>query len=94
MFKYILALTLYICVNTDLHAQRGCCSHHKGVQGCNNETGYLMCRDGTESPSCTCPKAKSSHSRNTENQAYNNDLKDYLLDVKKEREKFKEKVEK
>jgi hypothetical protein len=32
----------------------GCCSHHKGVCGCNNLTGMQRCCDGTDSPSCKC----------------------------------------
>lgn len=32
--------------------QRGCCSHHKGVCGC--EKGRVKCCDGTMSPSCRC----------------------------------------
>lgn len=36
-----------------VNAQRGCCSHHGGVAGCN-ENGRQICRDGTLSPSCTC----------------------------------------
>lgn len=36
----------------ELIAQRGCCSHHQGVCGCNN--GRDKCCDGTLSPSCTC----------------------------------------
>jgi hypothetical protein len=38
--------------NKELIAQRGCCSHHQGVCGCNN--GRDKCCDGTLSPSCTC----------------------------------------
>lgn len=32
--------------------QRGCCSWHQGVCGCNN--GRTVCCDGTYSPSCGC----------------------------------------
>lgn len=31
---------------------RGCCSHHKGVCGCEN--GRQVCCDGSYSPSCRC----------------------------------------
>ena len=34
-------------------AQRGCCSHHGGVAGCNSE-GRQICNDGTLSPTCRC----------------------------------------
>jgi len=32
--------------------RRGCCSHHKGVCGCEN--GRAVCCDGKLSPSCGC----------------------------------------
>jgi len=32
--------------------QRGCCSWHDGVCGCEN--GRKLCCDGTLSPTCTC----------------------------------------
>jgi hypothetical protein len=32
--------------------QRGCCSWHGGVCGCDG--GRKVCCDGTYSPSCTC----------------------------------------
>jgi hypothetical protein len=34
--------------------KQGCCSHHKGVCGCNGNTGHQLCCDGTDSPSCGC----------------------------------------
>jgi hypothetical protein len=34
-------------------ARRGCCSHHKGVCGCN-DSGRVICCDGVLSPSCRC----------------------------------------
>lgn len=47
-----------------VYAKSGCCSHHGGENGCNNATGYMSCKDGTTSPSCTCDggsnKTKSS----------------------------------
>ena len=36
-----------------INAQRGCCSHHGGVAGCNSN-GRQICNDGTLSPSCRC----------------------------------------
>lgn len=32
--------------------QRGCCSHHRGVCGCDG--GRQVCCDGSYSPSCGC----------------------------------------
>ena len=34
-------------------AQRGCCSHHRGVCGCSDD-GRAICCDNTYSPSCGC----------------------------------------
>lgn len=33
---------------------KGCCSRHGGVAQCNKASGHQMCKDGTQSPSCTC----------------------------------------
>lgn len=41
-------------------AGRGCCSHHRGVAGCDTRVGRQICRDGTLSPSCTCEKIAST----------------------------------
>ena len=34
--------------------QRGCCSWHGGVCGCDSLSGRVICCDGTLSPTCTC----------------------------------------
>lgn len=34
-------------------AQRGCCSWHGGVSHCGS-SGYYICNDGSQSPSCRC----------------------------------------
>lgn len=34
--------------------QRGCCSWHGGVCGCDYNTGKVKCCDGTLSPTCRC----------------------------------------
>lgn len=39
---------------TDVYAKAGCCSKHGGVASCNTSTNHLKCKDGTDSPSCTC----------------------------------------
>ena len=39
--------------NSPVIAQRGCCSHHGGVSGCD-QNGRVICRDGSPSPSCRC----------------------------------------
>lgn len=38
--------------NSEQIAQRGCCSHHGGVCGCQG--GRAVCCDGQYSPSCGC----------------------------------------
>lgn len=38
---------------TEIDNRSGCCSHHGGVAYCG-ESGYYICNDGTQSPSCTC----------------------------------------
>ncbi|KTC80059.1 hypothetical protein [Legionella cherrii] len=35
-------------------SNKGCCSKHGGVGQCNKSTGYLTCKDGSQSPSCAC----------------------------------------
>ena len=42
------------CQNSDNAqvAQRGCCSHHDGVCGCNGSN--VTCCDGSFSPTCGC----------------------------------------
>ena len=37
----------------DMDTRSGCCSHHGGVAYCG-KSGYYICNDGTQSPSCTC----------------------------------------
>lgn len=53
MKKYFGVLILILLVPLNVHAQRGCCSHHGGVAGCSSY-GRTICNDGTLSPSCTC----------------------------------------
>ena len=50
---YIFILLIIIVNPTIVYAQRGCCSHHGGVSGCNSY-GRQICNDGTLSPTCTC----------------------------------------
>lgn len=40
--------------NTTTGSAKGCCSRHGGVAQCNTSTGFQMCKDGTQSPSCAC----------------------------------------
>lgn len=49
-----IVLITYLIPMADLYAERGCCSRHGGVASCSFTTGYLMCRDGTQSHSCRC----------------------------------------
>ncbi len=38
---------------TQTDFRSGCCSHHGGVAYCG-KSGYYICNDGTQSPSCRC----------------------------------------
>lgn len=56
MKKYILVGLFFVAMIFNLEmvlAQKGCCSHHGGVAGCNAD-GRTICKDYTLSPSCTC----------------------------------------
>lgn len=39
---------------TTTMSPKGCCSHHGGIASCNKSTGFQMCNDGSNSPSCKC----------------------------------------
>jgi hypothetical protein len=56
----VLTAILLSFILTFAYAQRGCCSYHGGVAGCDANTGYDLCNDGTDSPSCTCGNSSSS----------------------------------
>ena len=53
----ILSLTGIAAISkmptTDIDTRSGCCSHHGGVAYCG-KSGYYICNDGSQSPSCTC----------------------------------------
>ncbi len=57
MGKILLSLALF-CSPLTIFAEAGCCSHHGGVTGCDT-SGHLMCKDGTDSPTCPCSGAVS-----------------------------------
>lgn len=46
-------LNLSKTTSNKCEARAGCCSHHGGVAYCG-KSGYYICNDGTQSPSCTC----------------------------------------
>ncbi|QMT59703.1 DUF4124 domain-containing protein [Legionella sp. PC997] len=53
--RFLIEVTIVLFLfNSSLYAKSGCCSHHGGVAGCNSTTGFNICADGTDSPSCTC----------------------------------------
>jgi hypothetical protein len=41
-----------LTLSKDQVAQRGCCSHHGGVCGCDNHS--VVCCDNSHSPTCGC----------------------------------------
>lgn len=54
-YFYILLLAFFVLsFSMTIEARRGCCSWHGGVAGCDSNSGYLVCRDDTRSPSCRC----------------------------------------
>lgn len=59
MKKYLIIIVILMIFPLFVNAQRGCCSHHGGVCGCN-KNGQTVCCDNTLSPSCRCdpPKVK------------------------------------
>ncbi len=52
MKKLMLLLVLLMFSMATAQAQRGCCSWHGGVAGC--QYGRVVCNDGTYSPTCMC----------------------------------------
>ena len=52
-------VVFFLLISPLTGAYSACCTGHGGVASCNGTMGYKMCKDGTASPSCTCPiKAK------------------------------------
>lgn len=56
-FAFLFSSVGYVAVSKNTQPQTversGCCSHHGGVAYCG-KSGYFICNDGTQSPSCTC----------------------------------------
>ena len=49
----ILSIAFFV---PNVDAGQGCCSHHGGQSFCGS-SGYWICGDGTQSPSCGCYSA-------------------------------------
>lgn len=60
-----LAIALFLFANPLAGAYAACCAGHGGVASCNKTTGVQMCKDGTASPTCTCPKSKNTKKTET-----------------------------
>lgn len=56
VFFILMGIICFIPIGAT--AQRGCCSHHGGVAGCNS-SGRTICADGSLSPTCTCSASSS-----------------------------------
>lgn len=54
-----LVIALFLFASPLAGAYAACCAGHGGVASCN-KTGHQMCKDGTVSPSCTCPIPKAT----------------------------------
>lgn len=66
-----LVLLIISIIPINVNAQRGCCSQHGGVVGCD-ESGKSICRDGSLSPSCTCNSGSTNSNQGENNsQSYN-----------------------
>lgn len=67
-----LVLIMLVLLPVSVYAQRGCCSQHSGVCGCN-KYGTQVCCDGTLSKTCRCtpPTVYGCTDRNANN--YNAD---------------------
>lgn len=67
-----LVLIMLVLLPVSVYAQRGCCSSHSGVCGCN-KYGTQVCCDGTLSKTCRCtpPTVYGCTDRNANN--YNAD---------------------
>jgi hypothetical protein len=57
--KLIYLGIISVIMIPNVSAQRGCCSHHGGVNGCSS-SGRSVCNDGTISPTCTCESSLDS----------------------------------
>ena len=55
VFGILLSGLLFLCVRPTF-GQRGCCSWHGGIAGCDRNVGRIVCNDGTYSPTCGCEK--------------------------------------
>ena len=53
MKKYVVFILILIIIPLNINASRGCCSHHGGISYCG-DSGYYICNDGSQSPSCSC----------------------------------------
>ncbi len=56
--KLPLALGLLILFVSSLFtvAQAQCCNRNQGVDYCDKATGRIVCKDGSHSKTCSCPK--------------------------------------
>ena len=56
-FAFLFSSVGYVAVSKNIQPQTversGCCSQKGGVAYCG-KSGYFICNDGTQSPSCTC----------------------------------------
>ncbi len=62
----ILITFLMIFFSFSAYGQRGCCSWHGGVTGCDQSSGRLICADHSYSPSCGCPVSPKGKANFTE----------------------------
>jgi hypothetical protein len=50
----LTALWASIASGVEIQSLQGCCSYHGGIANVCLASGYELCNDGTQSPTCTC----------------------------------------
>lgn len=83
--KKIFTITIFCLIGIvqTSQAQRGCCSWHGGVAGCDSNIGRQICRDGTYSPSCVCPINNAANASPPPNSSINASNQPILSQVNK-----------
>lgn len=65
MIVYLVLGMLLSLPLSDVYAKAGCCSKHGGVAGCDAATGFLKCKDGTDSKTCNCNGGTTTPTKST-----------------------------
>lgn len=79
----LFVFALFNLFASNLHAQRGCCSWHGGIDYCDMSVGRYVCMDGTYSPSCGCYKAPKTVVTDDDMREFLDDFDDFEEFVEK-----------